>query len=62
VRARRRASTPAIALSPTRSRPVLSTPLCPKTAGWIFWVSSTSKVPDFPASSPLSPTWPPESA
>ncbi|MNC96247.1 hypothetical protein D3C83_135710 [compost metagenome] len=62
VRARRSASTPAITRSPTRSRPDFSAPLWPNTVAWIFWVSSTMKVPDAPAISPLSPTWPPDSA
>ena len=62
VRARAVPLTAASTLSPTRSFPVLSAPLCPNTSGWIFCVSSTTNVPFAPASSPRSPTWPPDSA
>ncbi len=65
VRARLSRSTLAATVSPSASSPVFTTPWWPKTSGWIFCVSCTSKsvrqVPPL-VSSPLSPTWPPDSA
>ena len=55
-------ATRASSCSPGRRMPAFSVPLCPNTSAWIFCVSSTSNVPEGPASSPRSPTCPPDSA
>ena len=55
-------STTALSTSPTLSSPSSNSPWWPKTSAWILKVSSTAKRTVSLRSSPLSPTWPPDSA
>ena len=62
VLARRSVSTFAFSTSPMRISPSTMRPSWPTTAAWIFTVSSTRTRATALRSSPVSPTWPPDSA
>ena len=55
-------STSALMESPTLSSPSATSPWWPNTSAWILKVSSTVKRTPSLRNSPLSPTWPPDSA
>src|SRR3546814_9763885 len=62
VAPRRGPSTEATRWSPTFSVPAASLPTWPWNWPAYFWVSATAKRTPCSSSSPVSPTWPPDSA